>query len=118
MVTQTEVILRRQLEANPEVVGPWPISLPQAALLIENNGQENAVVNIAGGDEIGGPFYSNYGSDTGVDVVAGGRTIVLVSDVVKYMAIFLTTAVPDGVKVTIVSFSGPGVGTEVRRVSL
>lgn len=113
-----EVILRTELEADPVVLGPWPVGLPAYVVFIENDGDVDAEVHIKGGQDHDGPFVRSYGSDSLISVPARAKAVpAVITDIPKFLALHLESAVPNGVKITIATYQ-PRVDQELARESL
>lgn len=105
MIRRTERILRTQLEANPEVIGPWEFGKPAYVVFAENMGDTDATLHIKGGQDIDGPFVRQYGSDSLISIPARSRmSPAVITDIAKFVALHLETANGDGVRVEIVAY--------------
>lgn len=106
MLGRTTFLLRKELADNPVVIGPWAISRPGFALFAENLGDEECEIQVKGGSVIGGPFVREYGSDTIITVPPKGRIVpAVITDIAKFIALHLTAANPDGVRVELVHYN-------------
>lgn len=105
MIHRHEVILRDQVEANPEVIGPWLVSKPAFVVFAENMSDEDATLHIKGGQDNDGPFVRQYGSDSIVTIPARAKmSPAVITDIAKFVALHLGDRINDGVKVELVMY--------------
>lgn len=113
-----DAVLRTQLAANPEVLGPWPVAAPGYVVFAVNMGSTEALLHIKGGQTPDGPFARSYGSDTIITVPPGGRIVpAVVTDIAKYLALHLQAECPDGVRVELHTYY-PVPNQDIARESL
>lgn len=118
ITTTHEVILRNQLESNPEVIGPWLVGKPGFVVFAENLSDEDATLHIKGGQDIDGPFVRQYGSDTVINIPARAKMVpAVIQDIAKFVALHLGGRIGDGVKIELVAYQ-PLVDHELATESL
>lgn len=105
------IILATETSTKGIILGPWEVSVPGVALLLENCSSSDATVVIEGSASVSGPFYIGYGSDGVISLTPGGRVITTMAadlvedDVVKFLRFSLQTAIETGfVKVDVIGF--------------
>lgn len=118
-LAQLDVILRDQLAANLEQIGPFEIGSPPGYVaFIQNMTADQQVVHIVGSDERDGDYYAEYGDDSPVTVEPYGREIAVIYDVPRYVGLYLEQNAGDGVKLTLISFDAPNFDARRHQVTV
>jgi len=104
-IRRTEMILRDQLAANPEVFGPFEFGKPAFVVFAENLSDNDATLHIKGGQDNDGPFVRQYGSDALINIPARASMIpAVITDIAAFTAFHLESRINDGVKVEVVAY--------------
>jgi len=105
MIYRIEKILRNQLAANPEVIGPWEVSRPAFVVFAENLGDTDVTLHIKGGQTVNGPFVRQYGSDSLISIPAFSKIVpAVVTDIAKFVALHLQTRSEEGILVELLGY--------------
>lgn len=106
LTVRTSVVLRTQLEDNPEVIGPWQVGKPAYVVFAENGTDSDVQLHIKGGQTPSGPFVRQYGSDTVITIPARAKMQpVVITDIPKFVALHLAAVAGDGVRVELHTYA-------------